>query len=233
MPSRLRIEHFAAPGQSRREERKNEMFQTCFVCFLVVPIIVAPTGQAISAPGSESRGLVPMARTKFGHLSASEETFLRHVSEGRLAKLTAESSREERDFSRIVQFLGWISNRPELARTWTGRRFLNVRCINWVCTDPEASKRVTYRGLEIEGALVFGKLDLRFAKIAFPLSFRNCSFVYNIDLRDAELRAINLDGSLTGRIDAAGLEVKRDLRMGDGFEARGKVDLMVLKSAAT
>ena len=102
---------------------------------------------------------------------------------------------------------------------------LNVRCINWVCTDAEASTHLTYRGVQIEGAFIVGNLDLRFARIDFPLSFRDCSFIHTIDLSDAEVRAIDLDGSLTGPIDAAGLSVKRGLRMGDGFEARGQVDL--------
>ena len=36
---------------------------------------------------------------------------------------------------------------------------------------------MTFRGVQIEKTLVDGKLDLHFAKMAFPLAFRECIFV--------------------------------------------------------
>jgi hypothetical protein len=41
--------------------------------------------------------------------------------------------------------------------------------ISWLCADPDASTRVTHRGVWIIGAQIDGNTNLEYARISFPL----------------------------------------------------------------
>src|SRR5712671_3238744 len=74
---------------------------------------------------------------------------------------------------------------PAKAKNWGPERVIRAECLVWLCTDPEAVKRVTFRGVEINGMRVDGKLDLAFARIPFGLFTWKCAFADEIILRNA------------------------------------------------
>src|ERR1700680_4426003 len=45
--------------------------------------------------------------------------------------------------------------------------------LSWLCTDSDATQRVSYRGVSISGAEILGKVDLEWVVISFPLVMRS------------------------------------------------------------
>ncbi len=115
---------------------------------------------------------------------------------------------------------------PAEANTWGKERVLPANRIEWLCTDPEAAKAVTHRGVQIQGARIDGALDLIFAKIEFPLSIQQSAISLGMVMLDCHLYALFLNGSHTGPIIADGLRVEHDLHMSDGFHATGEVRML-------
>lgn len=97
--------------------------------------------------------------------------------------------------------------------------------IVWLCTDPHALEVITYRGIQIKKACIDGTLDLRYAKIPFPLSFIDCNFPMEINLEYANVPALYLSGSSTNKINAKGLKVDNSLFLNKGFTSKGTVRL--------
>jgi hypothetical protein len=64
---------------------------------------------------------------------------------------------------------------------------------------------------ELRGARITGSLDLSYARIEHPITFRDCVFDKPIVLAEARLGALTLDGSRFPGIDATNLEVDGDL----------------------
>jgi hypothetical protein len=65
--------------------------------------------------------------------------------------------------------------------------------------------------LALRGARITGSLDLSYARIEHPITFRDCVFDQPIVLAEARLSALTLDGSRFPGIDAPNLEVDGDL----------------------
>lgn len=94
-----------------------------------------------------------------------------------------------------------------------------------LCTDRHALEVITYRGIQIRNAYIDGKLDLRYAKIPFPVSFIDCNFPMEINLEYANVPALYLSGSSTNKILADGLKVDNSLFLNNGFTSKGTVRL--------
>jgi hypothetical protein len=77
-----------------------------------------------------------------------------------------------------------------------------------LCAEPRPGD---YSRLTLRGARITGSLDLRHARIAHPIIFRDCVFEEPIVLADARLGALTLDGSSFPGIDGQNLEVEGDL----------------------
>ena len=71
---------------------------------------------------------------------------------------------------------------------------------------PSSNSRLTLRGARITGSL-----DLSYARIEHPITFRDCVFDEPIVLAEARLGALTLDGSRFPGIDATNLDVDGDL----------------------
>jgi len=78
--------------------------------------------------------------------------------------------------------------------------------LSWLCTDPDAAARVTYRGVLIVEAEIDGEVDLEWAKISFPLRIRWCVFKNAIILRSGRLFTLDLlsNGDYCGSLGVAG-----------------------------
>ncbi|MDH5302243.1 MAG: hypothetical protein OEW58_12870 [Gammaproteobacteria bacterium] len=142
-----------------------------------------------------------LAERRFGVFSAAESQLLDAISNGNVA-----------DCSQMV---------------WADKAARSVRAdlIRWLCVDTVARNCVDVRGINLQHAIILGRLDLAFTSIRFPISLLSCDIAKGIDLTEAEVRAIMLDGSHCGSIAAVQLHMQGSLYMRDGFVANGEVRL--------
>ena len=158
--------------------------------------------------------VVNLAREKFGTLSHAEEKLFEAAANGKVADYSADSKED---------------NDPAGAKKWGDERTLKADRIAWLCTDPQASALVSYRGIQVKGARIDGELDLLFAKIPFPLVFEKSAFPGQIIRSQAKVCALFLSGTHTGSIFADGVKVEGDVFLRDGFKAEGEVRLLSAK----
>jgi sRNA-binding regulator protein Hfq len=180
------------------------------VCAGSVLFILLPTVKANAAIDDESR-LLKLATMKFGCLRYAEEQMFRKVVNGELADCSDDVEK---------------NNDPNNAVQWDKEtRTIRAQCVEWLCTNREASEMVTHKGICVKGARIEGGLNLSFIRIAFPLRFTNSAFPEGISLLYAEISILDLEGTYTGPITADGLKVNRAVRLRNGFKTEGMVTL--------
>ncbi len=179
-------------------------------CLGLALLILLPIGRAEGASDNASKLLV-LARKKFGTLSETEEKLFRAVTNGKIANYSDASEK---------------NNDPNGAEKWGDERMLKADRIAWLCTDPEASAMVTHKGIRVKGARIDGELDLEFAIVSFPLSFEKSAFPGGINIRNAEIRELFLDGTHTGPIFGDGVKIEGCVFLRNGFKAEGEVRLL-------
>ena len=155
--------------------------------------------------------LLQLANEKFGELTEAEEKLFRDTVNGQIA-----------DYSTGDETANDTANASE----WATNRVLRASRIAWLCTDKRASKFVTHRGLEINGARIDEQFDLSHANVSFPLHFERCKFRAEIYLLHARIAALYMSGTHTGQIFADGLKVDGHLNLRNGFRAEGEVRLL-------
>jgi hypothetical protein len=82
---------------------------------------------------------------------------------------------------------------PENAASWSNDRIIHAECLEWLCTDREASKRVTFLGIHIIGVRIDGIVGLNSAKVSFPIKASGCAFTQDIHLQFAHLSVLILE----------------------------------------
>lgn len=103
---------------------------------------------------------------------------------------------------------------------------IRASLIRWLCVDAAARQYIDVRGVHIYGAVISGRLDLAFVSIPFPLALVRCQIEKGIDLTESEVRAVALDGTVSGPIMVAQARLRGSLYLRDGFHARGEVRLL-------
>lgn len=156
-------------------------------------------------------GILP--RRFSGHLSEAEKRLLHAVQRGELA--ICGPNRVDGD----------PANDPATVDNWGSEREIRADIIGWLCTDEEASKRVTHPGVQAYGAKITGRLDLSFATVPFRLSLNRCHLTDNCYLRYVRVPYLSLSGTSTQSVDAAGADIGGNLVLGLGFSAHGEVRL--------
>jgi len=165
----------------------------------------------VKTDNDKTSRLLAFAKQKFGALSELEREIFEAVADGRVADYSAD----------------WTEDRePADTPKWDAKLLLKADRITWLCTDSQASESVTHLGIRLGGVRITSKLELPFAKISFPLCFKNCAFPEGIDLHNADICELYLGGTFTGPIRADGLTVEHNVFMDDGFKAEGKVSLL-------
>ncbi|HWA97024.1 MAG TPA: hypothetical protein VG713_00965 [Pirellulales bacterium] len=167
--------------------------------------------QASSGLGGKAEELVALATRRFGPLTDVEHRFFRAVVEGKFPDFSSPNAHE---------------NDPTTAQNWGPNRSIAAERIAWLATDADAAQYVTHRGIGIKGARIDGRLDLQAANIVFALYFDHCAAPSGINLLGAEIHAINLSGSHTGRITADGMKVEAGVFLRAGFKSTGHVRLL-------
>jgi hypothetical protein len=119
-----------------------------------------------------------------------------------------------------------IEDEPTNSEVWPESRVIRADRLAWLCKDPDASKLVTSRGIEIEGIRIINELDLSEDSIAFPLSMSRCAFPEGIRLWKSHLNTLDLRGTWVNRtFMARGLKVDGDLYLGNDFQLNGCLQL--------
>jgi hypothetical protein len=105
---------------------------------------------------------------------------------------------------------------------WEPKRQIRAALIAWLF-DPEARKRVHWRGIQVYGAEITGPLNLSFVNVPFQLALQHCRLNEGINLQRAQVSQLDLRGSLVHGIEADGLIVQNAIFLRDGFAAVGRV----------
>jgi len=157
--------------------------------------------------------LLNLARQEFASrsLSAAEEALFSSVETSKIASSVRGDDQQDD---------------PASAINWTADRVIRAECIAWLCTDGEATKRVTHRGISIRGMRIDGVLDLSDAKIDFPIAALKCAFMERLIFRDAHLRTLILSASHTKDVLADRLTLAGSLFLRQGFKAQGELRLL-------
>jgi hypothetical protein len=134
--------------------------------------------------------LLDLAKNRFDEISPAEQKLFDAAAAGKDADCTGLIEKE-----RVVR----------------GDRFV------WLCTDPDASAQVTYRGISIGGAEIKGKVDLEWAKISFPLLAWKCVFCEAIVLSRSQLGFLNLQGSSVKQLEANRTQFEGSVFLRFGF----------------
>jgi hypothetical protein len=101
--------------------------------------------------------------------------------------------------------------------------------LSWLCTNPQATAQVTYRGIAVVGAEFVKEVDLKWAKISFPIAALNCLFRETIDLSHSQVAFLTLEGSSLKDLNAQGAHFESDLYLREGLKAEGGVVLLGAK----
>lgn len=150
--------------------------------------------------------LLELAKEEFGEdLTEAEQKLFRATAKGEMA-----------DYG---------EGDPAKANEWDDDRVLQADRIEWLCTDPKATREITHRRILIKGARIEGEIGLSSAKIDFVLAIVDSALPDGIDLQLAHLHALILNGTHTGPISADALQVEHGVFMREGFHAVGHVAL--------
>jgi hypothetical protein len=164
--------------------------------------------------------LEDLARKKFldPPLSGTEELVVRHASDGTMADCRELGGGDDP---------AKADGTPEApGEKWPETRNVRADLIRWLFVDREARKQVDPRGVQIQGARVTGTLNLSFTNTSFPLGLWNCRLEQDLDLQEAKMPALSLEGSWTRAISAGGLELEGGILLRNGFHADGEVGLI-------
>jgi hypothetical protein len=119
--------------------------------------------------------------------------------------------------SEIALFV--LTEKGETAVADPKNNLVHAECIHWLCTDREASSRVTYRGIDLEKMKIHGDLDLENAQISFPIYAEHCEFDGNIQLVAARIHSIELSDCSAKVVDAADITVEGMMLFQPNFKA--------------
>ncbi len=150
-------------------------------------------------PETPARPKLPeLAASRFDNISPAEQKLFDATADGKDADCTSLSEKD-----RVIQ----------------------AERLVWLCTNPDASAQVTYRGVSIVGAQIEGELNLQWAKVSFPLRVRQSAFTQTIILQNAHLVSLDLTATSIKDLWAENLVTERNVILSAGFKAEGGVNL--------
>jgi hypothetical protein len=122
---------------------------------------------------------------------------------------------------------------PARGAGWGTARTIPAEWIQWLCTDPAASKKVPPTGIQLACTEIEGELHLEKSRIPFWLTFYRCYFTKQIFLHGASIEALGLPGCYIQGLQAEGLTVEKDVNLSNQFHANGVVWLRRAKIGGT
>jgi hypothetical protein len=165
--------------------------------------------------------LVAQAAGHFGNLTKYETQVLR------------ESAGDDCTVCKLYLLPAESPENPAKAdKLWGPERNVRAALIRWLCLDPEASKNIAPRGLQVRGAKITSDLNLSGMSIGFPLTFIQCRLA-TIDLRYAKISSLNLGGCAIDSLNADGAEIEAMVDLNLGFVSSGEVRMVGARVGGT
>jgi sRNA-binding regulator protein Hfq len=179
------------------------------VTFLAVIVL---GGSALLAAPPPKATLLDFAKKKFAtrKLTDAEEKLFSFTPEGKEVNKLGKDDKE---------------NDPATAADWPDERVIHAECLEWLCTNREASGLVTHRGIQIEGVRIDGDLDLEEAQIAFRLVLWKCAFKGDILLKNARMRSLYLLNCSVKSLNGSGAHFEGSVFLREDCKAEGEVNL--------
>jgi hypothetical protein len=115
---------------------------------------------------------------------------------------------------------------PEKATEWGPERTVRAEVIADLLIGNGEAASVPVRGVRIQGARITGELNLEASTLLCPLALLDCSFDSAINLNEATAVSVRLSGSHIPAVRARQLRTRGDLRLDEGFNGSGEVDLV-------
>jgi hypothetical protein len=165
-----------------------------------VPILAALVTLIAGTTIAETVAKMPLpqlASMRFGHLSAAEEELFEAAVNG-----------EDADC-------------PDLSGE---DRVIRGDLLSWLCTNQVASSYVTSAGLSIFGAEIGGEVDMKFAKVPFPILATECDFDETIAPLRTHLVALSLIRTAIKGMAASSLDVEQTVFLRE-IQAQEEVNL--------
>lgn len=190
-------------------------------CVALVAIIVSAVNVCRAANNQHNDGagrLVSLGSAQFPNLTRAEIALLEHTDVkniGRAAFAASGPSSNPND----------SSNDPTYASQWGPQREIRASLIRWMSVDPDAIKQIDPQGIRVLGAKIVGSLDLSQVRVPFAIALRNCAIPEAMELASAEIPSLDLQGSYTGSIHAASMNVSHVLLL-DEVHSTGIVNLV-------
>ena len=185
---------------------------------LIIAVLVWSPCLAAQAPRMDSTPLTKLASARFSNLTRAEHALLEHAdvkNVGRAEYAASGPSSNPND----------SSNDPAYASQWGPQREIRASVIRWMSVDPDAIKQIDPQGIRVLGAKIVGSLDLSQVRVPFAITLRNCAIPEAMELASAEIPSLDLQGSYTGSIHAASINVSHVLLL-DEVHSAGVVNLL-------
>ena len=115
---------------------------------------------------------------------------------------------------------------PEQGTEWGPERSVRAEVIADLLLGNGEAASVPVKGVRLQGARITGELNLEASTLRCPLALLHCSFASAINLNEATAVSVRLSGSRVPAIHARQLLTRGDLRLDEGFNGSGEVDLV-------
>ena len=163
-------------------------------------LLVAP-GPAVSATEAETPAQatpLQLLENRFGNLSRAEEKLANAAAAGETANC-ADLPADDKNI------------RGDL--------------LSWLCTNPQATAQLTYRGVSVDGAEIIGRVDLEWVRLPFPIRLSNCALRDPILLNGGHIAFLSLAGSTINKLEANGAYFEGTVKLCNRFKAERGADL--------
>jgi hypothetical protein len=163
------------------------------------------------APTAASPSLAELAAQSFGDLAVGE------------AKLLEWLSAPWRPNSRLD--LGYVLENASGAGESESEPpprdcVIRAQLIEWLCREAQPRTLSARHGIMIDRAVIAGRLVLSFTDVPFPVAFFRCELAGGIELTNANLVTIGLDGCRVAEIQAASVSVRGSVFLRRGFRCQ-------------
>ncbi|MFB2898072.1 hypothetical protein ACE1CI_34590 [Aerosakkonemataceae cyanobacterium BLCC-F50] len=155
-------------------------------------------------------------------LILAQQKFAHQLTDADMKLFCAIACDKEANFKSSTENL----NDPNKTEQWGTERTLGADRLVWLLTTPKVVEFLSFRGLRISGAKIVGDLNLEYATVSVPLIFNTCAFMGLLKLEKSKLKALELKYTRVSQIKAKEMQVEGSVSLCDGFNAKGKVDLI-------
>ena len=166
------------------------------------PVDVYGPPVALDNFSQRKQRLSDLAIARFGNLGPNDQKLFAEVASDRGAFFSTTDPSDDD---------------PASAVSWGQDRSIQADRVAWLCTDPDAVKCLTLKGVQIYGARIEGHLNLAQAVIPCRLSLRKCAISSGVSLHNARTQEVDLLGCHVGGIQAPGLKVNGSFFLNGGF----------------